>query len=88
MTTFGASRCVALALALGLSRDQHSAELHGVATILFGTVCREVVWRFAGGGDGGRGSGSHPVHTEAVSGTIYQLEHMTDKKQFSKLFIP
>ena len=73
--------------------------LHGVATILFGTVCHKVVWRFVRGGGGGRGSGeglvfsammlfaSHPVHTEAVSGTIYQLEHMTNKKQFSKLFI-
>ena len=74
--------------------------LHGVATILFGIVCREVVWKFAGGGGGGRGSGeelvfstmmlfaSHPLHIEAVSGTIYQLEHMTNKSNFSKLLIP
>ena len=65
--------------------------LHGLAMILFGVVCRKVVWGSAGGG-GGRGSGeglvfsammlfaSHPVHTEAVSGTIYQLMYMIDKK--------
>jgi hypothetical protein len=51
--------------------------LHGLATSLFGIVCRKVVWRGCG-----RGSGeglvltammlfaSHPVHTEAVSHTI------------------
>ena len=52
--------------------------LHGLATILFGIVCRKVVWPWR---DCGRGSreglvfttmmlfASHPVHTEAVSDT-------------------
>ena len=51
--------------------------LHGLATILFGVVCRKVVCRSAGFGGWGSGAGltftavmlfaSHPVHTEAVS---------------------
>ena len=48
--------------------------LHGVATVLFGVVCREVVFKFREK----KGEGlvfmatmlfaAHPVHTEAVSG--------------------
>ena len=55
--------------------------LHGLATILFGIVCRKVVYRSAAGvGRWSSGEGlaftammlfaSHPVHTEAVSEVI------------------
>lgn len=52
--------------------------LHAVATVLFGVVCRKVVFARVSGKEGGEGLvftamalfASHPVHTEAVSETV------------------
>ena len=63
--------------------------LHGLATILFGVVCHKVVCRSAVGGGRSWWEGlvftammlfaSHPVHTEAVSESNYQLRTKINK---------